>query len=424
MTISPPAKLIPGKDDLPQVLCHGIDTLYLNIDVKWKNSEFFSKLAQLKGYAQNSHTDCPATFYPHPNGQPWKCVVKQHGARGHEWILESAEFTLRIGRWLEPIQKPSIVAEIRSEALWHLGPANALKRLLQIVRGQHGVVVSVKPGRVDLCVDILIDENLWQMDLILYRVTRASYAAPHFARDVLTGISIGRGTISARIYDKPLEIKKQSGKTWMYDIWGVDEVPDGRRVLRIEFQLRREVITQLGIDKVGHLFRSLDSIWAYCTKKWLKFRSNPGKQTNLRKTFPWWEVVQAGFGGAQHASPSIRFKAFLIKEDQAFGQIYGNLTSLEASRIETFTSIQKLDTNLEISLSMINREALARNKGGFAFADEVEAKLSKFQRTELKLLEVHGKRKKLGQPSNFSPEQLKRAMATQQRLNFDPKQEG
>ncbi len=417
MTISPPAKVKTGNTDLPQVLCHGIDTLYLNIDVIWQNSVFFEKLTKIKGYAQNSHSDYPLTLYPAGTRQPWKCLIKPHGARGHEWILQGCEFTIRIGNWMEPIAKPSIVVEIRSEALWRLGAQNALKRLLQILEGQRAKFVAIKPNRVDLCTDILIDEDQWNMDLIGYRVTRAAYAAPHLNHHTLTGISIGKGKISARIYDKPLEIKSKSKKIWMYDIWGLDEVPDKKRILRVEYQLRREAVTELGIDKVGHLLRSLDNVWAHCTQKWLKFRSNPGKHHTQRKTLAWWKVVQNGFGGAQTAAPSIRFKPNSIKEDQAFAQIYGNMTSLEASRLESCPQVQKLPIDFDINLGLLKREAELRSKDGFAFADEVETKMAKFQRTNLKMLEVQNQRKQLDQPSNFSAKQLEKARMTQQRLS-------
>ena len=77
----------------------------------------------------------------------------------------------------------------------------------------------LKPSRVDVCIDMAFPKDGWKMDLIEHRVTRAHYAAPHFDNSTMTGISIGKGNIAARLYDKILEISQKSKKTWMFDVW-------------------------------------------------------------------------------------------------------------------------------------------------------------------------------------------------------------
>ena len=89
--------------------------------------------------------------------------------------------------------------------------------------------MKIKPSRVDLCADILLDEKLWTKDLIDYRVTRSNYASQHFTNNQLTGIVIGKGHMMARLYDKPLEIKQKKKKEWMYDIWGISTVPEEKK---------------------------------------------------------------------------------------------------------------------------------------------------------------------------------------------------
>ena len=46
-TISPPVKVKSRANSLPRILSSGIDTLYLAINLTWKNKTFFDSLAKL-----------------------------------------------------------------------------------------------------------------------------------------------------------------------------------------------------------------------------------------------------------------------------------------------------------------------------------------------------------------------------------------
>ncbi|HUT43538.1 MAG TPA: hypothetical protein VMW95_04305, partial [Desulfobacterales bacterium] len=171
-------------------------------------------------------------------------------------------------------------------------------------------------------------------DLIKYRTTRAGYVKAHLYYDKFTGISIGKGVVSARLYDKPLEIKQKSKKTWMYDVWGIKDVPDGMRIIRVEFQLRRTALKELNINTTSDLFYKIESLWAYCTQKWLKFQNNPGQHHTQRKTFDWWKVVQKGFLGPQGATPLIRSKALNLESKGLFNSGLGYIVSYLAAERE------------------------------------------------------------------------------------------
>ena len=64
----------------------------------------------------------------------------------------------------------------------------------------------------------------------------------------LQTIEIGtrKSQIMARLYDKPLEIRERSNKDWMFDVWKLNTVPEGTRIIRCEYQLKREAIKDLG----------------------------------------------------------------------------------------------------------------------------------------------------------------------------------
>jgi hypothetical protein len=181
-------------------------------------------------------------------------------------------------------------------------------------------------------------------------VKRASDISCHYYHHELTGISIGRDKVSARIYDKFLEIRQKSKKFWMFDIWGIARLPKGKKIIRVEFQLRREAIKEMGLDTFDDFLENIEKVWSYCTRKWLKFEDNPGKHHTQRSTIEWWEVVQNAFRGAQNPEPIIRSRAFRTDMRQLVCQVYGQLTSLEAARLEQEGA--KLNTRVDIFKTM------------------------------------------------------------------------
>jgi hypothetical protein len=276
MTISPPANVkLPAIKEI-QSLVYGIDTLVVAIDVTWMTSSLFTYLEKLKNEAKNEKGECPGVLKGEDKSDGWPFNIKAHGVRGYDWLLDGREFTLRIGNWKSPKSRPSVMAEISSETLWHRGPGDSVNRIVSLLEDAGASLISVKVSRVDLCVDITLAKEMWSLDLMKYAVKRASDISSHYHHNNLTGISIGRDKISARIYDKFLEIKQKSRKFWMFDVWGIDEVPKGKKIIRIEFQLRREALKEMGLDTFDDFFENIEKVWAYCTKKWLKFEDNPG----------------------------------------------------------------------------------------------------------------------------------------------------
>ena len=88
------------------------------------------------------------------------------------------------------------------------------------------------------------------------------------------------------------------------------------------------------IDTFDDFLEKIENVWAYCTKKWLKFQDNPGGHHTQRSTLEWWKVVQNGFNGVQEPNPVIRSKAFRTDELQLARQALGQITSLQAAFLE------------------------------------------------------------------------------------------
>ncbi|MBL4698098.1 MAG: hypothetical protein JKX70_04615 [Phycisphaerales bacterium] len=166
MTNSPPSKVKLEQNEPARVLASGIDSLVLALDVIWANDTTFKRLAELKSKAKLEKEDEPAELIVDDETSPWHFVIKPHGTGGYEWLLTSHEMGMRIGNWLEPHQRPSVMVDIRSETLWTHGTQATVERVVSLIETLGGEVVSIKPSRVDICVDTLIPIEAWNRNLI------------------------------------------------------------------------------------------------------------------------------------------------------------------------------------------------------------------------------------------------------------------
>lgn len=375
------------------VLLSGIDSLNLAIDIVWLAPGFLDTLRPLLEQAKESKEPVPYLL-PEADGQgtiPF--MVQPHGKRGYTWLLLGADYSLRIMDWVAPRSRPSIMAELRSELLWRLGPVEAAQRLLAALEAQGGLLLKVKPSRVDLCMDVLAPANDWTADLRGNVASQATKSAAHYVHDELTGITFGKGEVSARLYDKAREIREASGKTWFHDLWRLHEVPEDQRVIRIEFQLRREALRELGMNDLGALFRGIEHLWAYCTGKWLKFQDRPGLHHTQRRVLPWWRTVQDSFLGIGCGEPLIRAKAIESDKRRLRQQVTGlcsSLIALDHDKAEP-QPVRLRDYPLAARDAVINL-----GKTPADLRDDVARKLARKARLRRKLAEAANQRQRLG----------------------------
>ena len=373
MTISHPAKV-------KNILASGVDSLVISMDIEWKDASLFTVLDEVKEKAKQYSLDYPGYIKHFNPDEIWPFTIKPHGTKGFSWILNGSDFSFKIANSPAPGSRPNVMIEIRSEALWRLGPEEVIKIALSLIEVNGGHIIEAKLSRVDLCVDFLMPEKLWSYELMDYAVTRAVDTAPYFRHKKLTGIRIGKDIISARLYDKPLEIKQQSRKYWMYDIWGIIEVPDGEKIIRIEFQLRREILKQLGLNKVDDLFQKVDQAWAYCTKSWLKFQDRPGLHHTQRSTFKWYEEIQDGFRGAQGAEPLVREKAINMDKKRLMQQANGLIIALHAIDQEEKRADRDKPVNIEDCIYSYVDEVSKHRPDQAEIQSKVTRKRSKYHR--------------------------------------------
>lgn len=317
-----------------QILTSGIDSLVLSFKIEWNNEEIFLYLSGQKEKAKSMDADLACIIKP-SNGIPeWQFLMKPNGARGYEWLLTGHDYALKIGKWKEMITRPNIMAEIRSETLWALGVDASISYLQALIEGIGGQIRECKISRLDLCIDITFPDDLWKKELEDYIVTYADNKNIYKKGHSMTGISIGAGAIQARLYDKLLEIKQISKKEWLTAIWNMKEAPDGMKIIRVEFQMRREFLKEMKVNTPEDLLIKVPGLWGYCTQTWLKFQDNPECHHTMRKTFPWWNKVQDGFTGCQNSNPLVRDRAVTVDKQQRIDQVFGNVLSVKAIEME------------------------------------------------------------------------------------------
>jgi len=352
------------------------------MNITWDSDDFFKYLDELKEKAKQNSIDYQGQLKHFNLNEIFPFTIKPHGTKGFSWILTGHDFTYKIANSNEPSSRPNAMIEIRSEALWRLGAENILNISLKIIEANGGNIVDAKPSRVDLCIDFLMSEKKWSQNILKYAVTRATDYAPYYRNKNLTGIRIGKGDISARLYDKPLEIEQQSKKYWMYDIWGIQETPEKKKIIRIEFQLRRDVLQDLIINNIDDLFQKIDNIWAYCTKNWLKFQDSPGLHHTQRSTFKWYEEIQDGFRGVQGAEPLVRKKAIKMDKKKLMQQATGLIQSLHAINQEVKGVDQNKPVNMEDCINSYVNEVNKNRPDPSEVQEKVTRKRARFHREE------------------------------------------
>jgi len=335
MTNSPPAKVKQANyAQVYKILASGVDTLVLSFKVEWIKEDLFSQLDKMKQVAQERKQEFSTCLPFRENGTGWVFNMLPNGSKGYQWILSGHDYTMKIGQWLTDISRPNIMAEVRSETLWRLGLEDALSCLVEIIEGIGGQITECKLSRVDLCVDLLLPEDLWTATIAEHAITYASNKDIHMMHRKLTGLSIGSGEIQARLYDKALEIKQKSKKFWMFDVWGIEEVPEGMKAVRVEFQARREFLKEVKMNTVEDLLKGSHEMWAYCTQKWLKFQDRPERHHTMRKNLPFWDHIQDGYRGYQNSTPAVREAVKDTDTQMRVMQAMGSIVSLQAIEME------------------------------------------------------------------------------------------
>ena len=312
------------------MLVLGIDTLEFGIEIEEYEQVFRPLLGTfriLKEAAQETGDEPEITID--------NLTLKVHasGIHFYAYRLTCEDFTICFAEKELPNNTP-IWVRFSSGYLWSFMATGAFKRFMEWFRVFDVDVLGTKVSRADLCADT--DEVSFTPSDAKGFVTRAKSKSRHCVDDdhfdgkVFSGFTIGRGQpMLARIYHKSLEVRK-SGKLWFYEVWGANGWEGVDEVWRVEFQLRRGVLKEVGVSNIHELFENIDGLWAYLTREWLTLRQ-PKRETNVSR-WPlkrkWMEIAAAKFN--HQTSPLVRRRVREGNLRQLMNQAAGLAVSIAA----------------------------------------------------------------------------------------------
>ncbi len=279
----------------------GIDTLKVSFYADWSNLSEYESLLETKELLQATEFELSAPIsigFLNFN-------LHRSGVRFYPLRLTCGDITILLSKTVSTSSRPTIRLEIGS-----LTSQTALLNTIAAIKvwfEQNGIkIVREVVSEVHLAADF-IGQDIEFLDLTNedFWIYKAVSFTVHRHNRKLSGVSIGKGDIMLRVYDKVLELQNAHHKQEVFsDLWGVSYSKE-LKVTRVEYQLRRTVLKDFidpeqckeGVTTVEDLLKGLQSLWLYCTFDWSRFvktfidRENKNQSRALISDF--WEIVRA-----------------------------------------------------------------------------------------------------------------------------------
>jgi hypothetical protein len=299
----------------------GEDRMLCSMYVAWHDSVWGDLMSRLES-AKAAAREGEAAFVD-LNG--WTFVVQPQGHRAqgggpvYAFLLERGGIRISISKVQEPKgEMPNVLVDFGSLALMEAGDVVQLHQEIVDLIENHGAKVrKSRPGRADMCVDLPGVPVELLVDLLRRRCykSRGRYRA-EYEKDTdvgiymngrkSTGFTVGKN-IMIRVYDKIEETKHDEAKrTCMIDRrWG-GSLPE--HATRVEIQIRREKLKELGVDTFEDYVEKRQAIVEYVTQQWLVFTDEPvqANHTDRCTVHPLWKKVQRLFSGCFRPFVSLR----------------------------------------------------------------------------------------------------------------------
>ena len=261
-----------------QVIRVGIDSLYVSFQGKL-HLEWEQKLQELKASAQAIDPGERLQAQVSLGGHLFE--VRDKGRGRAAYVLRDNWFDIAVAASSAP-SVPVAYVQVSNEVLALNGLPGTVESLMLILKEIARIDCGPMVSRVDLCADFVPSYDLSTIEVDDW-ITRAREKLKRYVGRQFTGWSIGQGgDLSARLYDKLLEIQK-SRKWYMPQLWAACGWQGEANVWRLEFQIRRDVLVEMGVSSLDDLLPRLESLWLYCCTDWLRLVvPNPSEQTPSR----------------------------------------------------------------------------------------------------------------------------------------------
>lgn len=170
-------------------------------------------------------------------------LLSSHGtSSGYPFLIENEAFIVQFGAF----NTPNFFVKFRSIALWHHGALKLHERFLAWAASV-GMIQS-QPERLSR-IDFAFDYHLSELDFDEDNFISKAEKDTQFRKNgKVQTFQFGSDQVVLRTYNKVDEINEKSKKTWLFDLWGMDH-----DVWRIEWQVRKDYLRQLGISSFNSL---------------------------------------------------------------------------------------------------------------------------------------------------------------------------
>jgi len=265
---------------------------------------------------------------------------------------------------------PAIRVQPRAEFLHGYGVENVVEWTRDLLESECGPVL-LEVSRIDLYADF----QGWDVtgDQRHEFLCRADARNLFETAEEFNGLKIGKresGTISARLYDKTIESAK-SGTAYWKELWG-EEFDSSASVLRVEFELHREVLRQFGVSTPNEVLAVTGSMWHYLTHDWLTHRVPTNDDTKARWPIsPAWQAVQR----ARIAGDSIGI-------DRTYGAkqsgLLSNLMPSLVGQLANFGALTGSDSMIDLIPNLERHLNLYARTSGRSMSSRITEKKEKF----------------------------------------------
>ncbi len=312
----------------------GLDRLKFGLYVEFGKPLLFDILAEAKKRAQETCQTIPIQL-----GMEDDFFYNCHATGrqgGYAFHISRADVDIFVSARKDWMDTPNVWVDIGSASCWAPGYSSIIHHVTELLKIYHGTIRKNTVSEVHICADFigLEIETLGIEDPEKW-ITRAEKFNAYSDRRKFTGISldqtegdlglavetgiaIGKGDISLRIYDKVYEIKRNNSKRSLFaSVWNKDEF-DEQPVTRVEYQLRKNVLKQFRVKTLEELFLNINALWSYCTWDWSRYCKHTFDRENRHQDraiiHEWWmEVHNIDWG---HRTYATRKKAIAQKDKQ------------------------------------------------------------------------------------------------------------
>jgi hypothetical protein len=208
-------------------------------------------------------------------------LLKPSGSlNGFPFVMENDTYIVEFGEF----NHPSFRVKFRSPPLWQHGALALHQRFLNWADSVG--LYAIQPESLSR-VDFTFDYYLPQIDFDENSMVSLSKKDNKYRDDgKINGLVYGKSDIVLRIYDKVLEIAEQSGKVWLFQLWGgVTE-----NVWRVEWQARQAPLRRFGIRTLDDLLSQQGDLLRYLANEHDSLRTKTEDSNRSRwPVHPLWQ---------------------------------------------------------------------------------------------------------------------------------------